>query len=111
MFLVCGEAEEAVGYIIGQTKAQSGAKKTGILCFDEYIDVIGNNIDNNDCSILSMGRKGSAKEQAKNLFGCLNAFDSLGVDVIYSLMPDRNEIGAAVYNRMLKAAGNKIVNN
>ncbi|MBQ8382304.1 MAG: threonylcarbamoyl-AMP synthase [Clostridia bacterium] len=45
-------------------------------------------------------------EQARNLFDLLRSFDSSPeITRIYATLPDRKEIGLALFNRMLKAAG------
>ena len=47
--------------------------------------------------------------QAKLLFGSLRAVDKLGVDTIYARMPQRDGMGLAIYNRLLRAAGFEVV--
>ena len=47
--------------------------------------------------------------QAKLLFGSLRAVDKLGVDTIYARMPQRDGVGLAIYNRLLRAAGFEVV--
>lgn len=43
--------------------------------------------------------------QAKLLFSSLRAVDDMGVSTIYARMPDKDGIGLAIYNRLLRAAG------
>ena len=55
---------------------------------------------------------GSRKKEitiSRHLFGILREFDDLGVDVIYSEAFDTPQIGAAVMNRLIKAAGHHIL--
>ncbi len=46
---------------------------------------------------------------SQHLFGILREFDDLGVDVIYSESFDTPQIGAAIMNRLIKAAGHHIL--
>lgn len=43
--------------------------------------------------------------QARLLFSSLRAVDDMGVHTIYARMPDKEGIGLAIYNRLLRAAG------
>lgn len=111
MYLVYDETggEKALEYIIKQIEMQSDVKRIGILCFDEYAKAIESVAGEKNCRILSLGAKDFVEEQARRLFDCLNAFNFLEVDVIYSFIPKKEEIGIAVYNRMLKAAEHKVL--
>lgn len=111
MYLVYDESggEKTLEYIKKQIERQSDGERVGILCFDEYAEAIEAVAVTKNCRILSLGRKDCADEQARRLFDCLNAFNFLEADVIYSFTPEKDEIGAAVYNRMLKAAEYKII--
>ena len=51
----------------------------------------------------------SGEEQAHLLFDCLREFDKLGAKTVYARCPSRNGAGLAVYNRLLRAAGFKII--
>ena len=77
---------------------------TGFLCFDEMLSRFAGNKN-----IISIGARDNLKEQARNLFGALNKFNSLGVDIIYSVEPEKTDVGEAIYNRLIKAAGGKII--
>ncbi len=48
-------------------------------------------------------------DEAHSLFALLREVDRLGCDVIYARLPDKQGIGLAVYNRILKAAGYEIL--
>jgi len=56
--------------------------------------------------ILSLGH--SKKEIAKNLFSCLRQFDKLGVDIIFAQAVEEDGIGAAIMDRMKKAADGRV---
>ena len=62
------------------------------------------------CGIVrSVGSREKEITISQHLFGILREFDDLGVDVIYSEAFDTPQIGAAVMNRLIKAAGHHIL--
>ena len=77
--------------------------KTGLLYYEGLTPVYGIaigqiNIDEND-----------PEEQASKLFACLRECDKdKNIRYIYARMPQKNGVGLAVYNRLIKAAGFKI---
>ncbi|GAB5362185.1 hypothetical protein AAMO2058_000776600 [Amorphochlora amoebiformis] len=48
---------------------------------------------------------------SRNLYGALRAFDQTSVEVIYAPVLPQEGIGAALANRMLKAAGKRVLRN
>jgi len=60
-------------------------------------------------SIISIGPKNDLEKQAQNFYGALNKFNALGVDIIYAAEPAKTELGEAIYDRLIKAAGGKII--
>jgi len=76
----------------------------GILCYDE------------DAELLCMpyakgiGKESSPEDQARLLFARLREFDEIDeVKQIYSPMPKAEGVGLAVLNRLIRAAGFKII--
>lgn len=51
----------------------------------------------------------SNKEYAKNLFAALRDFDKLGAEIIFAEFCEKDGYGAAVKNRLYKAAGYNII--
>ncbi len=49
--------------------------------------------------------------QAQNLFALLRKADDDGADTVYVEMPCKDGVGLAVYNRLLRAAGFRVVKN
>lgn len=49
------------------------------------------------------------EQQAKNLFGTLRYLDEIGAKKVYARCPDKNGVGLAVYNRLLRAAGFQVI--
>lgn len=73
-----------------------------ILCFDEDIELI-------DKNAFSYGKSDNFEEQAKKIFSCLRKFDDLNAKIVYARAPIPNGVGLAVYNRLIRAAGFKVV--
>jgi len=48
---------------------------------------------------------------ASVLYGALRDFDDAAVDIIFAETFSHDELGAAVMNRLLKAAGGKVIKN
>ena len=72
----------------------------GIICYDED----GRLLEFKNA--FSLGSSTDPSEQATRLFDLLRYFDSIKtVNKIYARMPEKNGVGLAVYNRLLKAAG------
>ncbi len=59
--------------------------------------------------IKSIGNADDEDEIAKNLYSVLREFDETNVDIIYSESFDNSGIGQATMNRLLRAAGNEVV--
>jgi L-threonylcarbamoyladenylate synthase len=73
---------------------------SGVLCFDEDLPYIKNK------AVLSMGKVHSPSEQAHHLFHCLRTLDHrTDIPCVYARMPQKSQVGLAVWNRLVKAAG------
>ncbi len=59
--------------------------------------------------VRSAGSRAREITISQHLFGILREFDDLGVNVIYSESFDTPQIGAAIMNRLIKAAGHHII--
>lgn len=103
--IVTGTGEDVVAYINEQTAhyAQEG-KKTGIITTGESVDKYHAGI------VKSLGSRTDEKSIAKNLYRVLREFDDEDVEVIYSEAFQDGGMGQAIMNRLLKAAGHKVVN-
>ena len=76
----------------------------GIMCYDEDKALLKHKY------ALSLGRADDKSEQAARLFACLREFDkNEDIDKIYARMPEKDGVGLAVYNRLIKAAGFKVI--
>ena len=104
MTLVRGE-QEAVIRTIRRLAAEHREKgeRIGILCSDETAGSY------EDGLIKSIGSRAAEDEIAHNLYRVLREFDEQDLDAIYSEMFDTAGVGQAIMNRMLKAAGHRIL--
>lgn len=82
----------------------AGRGDCGMLCYDEDTDLLKNKY------AMSIGSKNDPKAQAKNLFARLREFDEIEkVTQIYAPVTASDGIGLAVLNRLIRAAGFKII--
>ena len=89
--------------IIEFLKKEQKEKKCAILCYDEEAELLENRL------LLPIGRRGDMKSHAKMLFARLRECDSLSPDVIYAHIPDKEGLGLALYNRMIRAAAHTVL--
>ncbi len=78
-------------------------KKTGVIATDETVERYEADVH------FGMGEKGSAKAAAERLYRILRECDDEGVELILSEYFDDEGVGAAVMNRLRKAAGYHII--
>lgn len=76
--------------------------KVGIIATDETIDMYkcGN--------VVSIGSRKNQDSVARNLYKVLRDFDKMEVDIIYGETFYDDDLGNAIMNRLIKAAGYKI---
>ena len=104
LVIVEGEPDKVVEYINEQTRLhRQNGERTGIIGTDRLIskyeaDVIKNAGDKNDTSVI-----------ARRLYTFLREFDDEKVEYMYSEAFNGDGFGQAVMNRLLKAAGHKII--
>ena len=72
------------------------------ICFEEELaDIKGKK--------LSYGGKDNKESLAKNLFGVLRKVDALGANRVYIHATEKDGIGLALYNRLIRAAAFKVI--
>ena len=81
-----------------QEKIQEGFQ-VGIIATDESADGYPQGL------VKSIGTRKDEESIARHLFGVLREFDDCGVSYIYSEAFDTPQMGQAIMNRLLKAAG------
>lgn len=105
--VVEGEKADVVSYINNKSKeyAKTGGK-VGIMATDETVRLYS--ADN--AVVRSLGSRNDEAGVAKHLYAVLREFDESDVDCIFSEGFSRENVGQAVMNRLIKAAGHCIVN-
>ena len=61
-------------------------------------------------NIITLGASGAGATVAARLYGALRECDDIGAEEIYSESFDRDELGFSIMNRLLKAAGHRVIN-
>lgn len=84
-------------------KYKSEGKKTGVIALDDTKDKYDADV------VLSIGERDNEYSIAKHLYAALREFDDMNVEVMYSESFATPNIGQAIMNRLLKAAGHHII--
>ncbi len=102
--IVTGDLKQVVDYINLHTQeAKKAGHKVGIIGSQEaYVSYEADVVKN-------IGSRQDEEAIAKNLYRILREFDDEKVDIIYSEGFERNGMGQAIMNRLLKAAGHKVI--
>lgn len=86
--------------------------------FDDFVGFVNENFDENTFVLAQSGEGIKAKTiccgntselQARALFSALRKADELGAEKIYVRAPQKEGIGLAVYNRLIRAAAFKVI--
>lgn len=104
MTIVEGEPEAVVETILRFAAEKQGfGAKVGILCSEETEKFYRN------MQCKTIGQAAHEETIAHNLYRCLREFDDEDVDVIYSESFSGGELGYAIMNRLMKAAGYRLI--
>lgn len=105
MEIVKGSPDLVVSYVNDKTKElHENFKRCGIICTNEQKFAY-------NCDIIkTVGDRGDEEAIAHNLYRVLREFDEANVDYIFSECFDEGLKGLAIMNRLLKAAGYKVIN-
>lgn len=99
LVLLDGDDESFISYLSNEQKN----KNCAILCYDEDVSKLDDNL------LLTIGPKGDVATQSRRLFSRLRECDELKPDIIYAHLPDKNGLGLALYNRMIRAAAHTVI--
>ncbi|MCR5685691.1 MAG: threonylcarbamoyl-AMP synthase [Lachnospiraceae bacterium] len=110
-FVAPGEEVAPGGVVASRKTAASGEGKTrtdtickvGVLASSEYAS------DYNCRNIRILGSRDNEAEIAAHLFDALRSFDADGTQVIFGECFTDGDLGAAIMNRLIKAAGYRVV--
>lgn len=104
LVIVRGPAEAVTAYISGKlAEGRKNRKKTGVIATDETVGMYQADVPR------SVGKRADAAATAKGLYRILREFDDEGVEWIFSESFDGEGVSQAVMNRLLKAAGHKVI--
>jgi L-threonylcarbamoyladenylate synthase len=84
-------------------KDRENGIRSGVICTDENRDMYSA-----DC-VKSAGARGDEESIARELFRILREFDDENVGHIYSESFREGDLGQAIMNRLMKAAGHKVI--
>ncbi len=102
--IVRGEQSKVVDAI--RTRASQAAKdgaKVAIMASTENVGLY------DGFDVVDMGSRFDEAQEARNLFAVLREFDENGINVVYSESFPTDNVGQAVMNRLIKAAGHMII--
>lgn len=103
--IVQGQPGQVVDYINAQVKqAAASGVKTGIIGTEEMLSEYCADV------VKSVGSRKDEDSIARHLYSILREFDDEGVMQIYSEGFQTSGFGQAIMNRLLKAAGHKVIN-
>lgn len=102
--IVEGDLEAVIEYINRQTAGgREQGEKTGIICTTE------SSLRYSADAVKCVGSRRDEESVARNLFSALREFDDEGVTKIYTESFETAGLGQAIMNRLLKAAGHRVV--
>ena len=104
MTIVSGNPDKVSAYVNGQIElARLEGKKTGVIAVEETRQ------DYRADVCKSMGSRQDEHLAAKRLYRILREFDEEDVEIIYAEAFQSTGLGQALMNRLLKAAGHRII--
>lgn len=104
LILVEGQARQVISYINQQLAGWRAEKiRTGVIATDETAECYFAD------SVKSVGRREDEEQIARRLFRILREFDDEGIQMICAESFESKGVGQAIMNRLLKAAGHRIV--
>ena len=93
---------EKINELVSEKLAEG--RRAAVLCASENKDSYKQG------TVISLGSFENEEDIARHLFDALRQLDEIGAEFIYSEAFNTHELGAAIMNRLLKAAGQKVIN-
>ncbi len=98
------DQSSVIGYINDETKrVQNEGKRVGVMAAKDNMNLYCADV------VLPFGSSDNESLAAKDLYVALRQFDEEGVDIIYAESVTTKDVGLAVMNRLIKAAGHTII--
>ena len=97
VIILSGNIEKFAKYV-----KKNETDDTAMLCFEgeeKFFDKVG----------VTYGKIDDASSQAHSLFSALRKIDKLGAKKVYARCPEMTGVSLAVYNRLIRSAGFKII--
>ena len=92
---------EATSEAFSEFVVRNATEKSAVVCFEEdAVDGI---------KVYPWGKKDDHEAQARLLFDVLRQSDLDGYETVYIHSPERDGLGLAVYNRLIRAAGFEVI--
>jgi L-threonylcarbamoyladenylate synthase len=102
--IVSGESKAVISYINEQIcKKQKEGFKVGVIGTSETI------AEYSPCIHKNIGSRNNEAEIARNLYEILREFDAEEADYMYTEAFSTSGMGQAIMNRLLKAAGHRVI--
>ena len=98
VYVIDGDEEAFVSYI-----NEKADENTIVLCYNEEAEKI-------NAKKILIGEELDYSTQAHLLFDALRKCDELGAKTVYAHIPKKEGVSLAVYNRLMRAAGFKVIN-
>ncbi|HCC01031.1 MAG TPA: threonylcarbamoyl-AMP synthase [Ruminococcaceae bacterium] len=95
--IIKGSLDTFIQYVRSQPQNETYA-----LCFEGEQQKIG-------LPCVTYGTANDPASQARELFGALRTLDKKGAQTVFARSPSEDEMGLAVYNRLLRAAGFSVI--
>ena len=99
LVLLDGKDEDVLSFLISEQKS----KKCAIICYDEEVKAL------EDKFLLPVGAKDDVASHGKMIFARLRQCDRLSPDIIYAHLPNKNGLGLALHNRLIRAAAHTVL--
>lgn len=104
LIIVQGSTQKVIGRINELVEESlSQGKKTGVICAEETLSAYGAD------TVKSLGKRQDEETIARQLYRILREFDEEGIEVIFSESFSEYGMGQAIMNRLVKAAGHRII--
>ncbi len=105
LIIVKGEQSRVIGHIReGIAAAEAAGKRVGVIASSE-----SENCYDEASHIINIGAREDEETIARHLYSVLRECDDKDIDIIYSEDFSTPRIGQAIMNRLIKAAGHRVV--
>ena len=110
LYVIEGEEEAVIAKLkeLALSAVRAGLRP-GIIASDMTAPIYAGVLPEGKSLICAVGDRKEDRTIARNLFRTLREFDDGDVDVIYSEAFDTPQLGMAIMNRLLKAAGHQVI--